>query len=172
MAAGAAARRFAAVGGALEPRGHTAGNQTVAHAEQARLVITQIRVRCGVSAEPLEGSVLRAVNFHPSGRSKYVKFSRHKNKRQRLQMTNSKPDANAKRAETQGFYAGIGTTSREAHAKRVNLTQPVGKSPTTALMGGTMEGKNWKQQHLFNYKTNKSHEIVTLWPSTCNPRYG
>jgi hypothetical protein len=144
MTAGAAARRFAAVRGTLEPRGHAPGNQPVADAEQAGLMITQIRVRCGVSAEPLEGSVLRAVHFHPSSRSKYVKFSRHKNKRQRLQNTKSKHNANTKKAETQGFYASPRTSSRDAHAKRVNLTQHERKPQMTALIYAEGSAKNGK----------------------------
>jgi hypothetical protein len=35
-----------------------------------------------------------------------------------------------------------------------------------------MEGKIGNGNIPSNCETNKSHEIVTLWPSACNPRYG
>ena len=150
VAAGATTDRFAAVGGPFEPRGHAARNETIAHAEQTGLVIAQILVGRGVAAEPLERSGLRSINFHPSGRSKYVKFSRHIIKRSRLQNFISSPDANPKMAEIQGFSTRIGAMRKHTHAKRVNLTQDVGTPRMTAPI--------WMQRRI---RFGKSGQIPT-----------
>jgi hypothetical protein len=96
MPAGTAPGRCSIGGGTVGPRGHAPRHQAVSHAEHSRVVIAEIRVRCGKSAKPLEGSALWPVNFHPSGGSKYVKFARHISKRLRLQSNISNPDANSK----------------------------------------------------------------------------
>jgi hypothetical protein len=151
MAAGAAADRFAG-GRAVEPGGHAAGHHARADSEHLGMMIAQVGVRSGVTAEPFDRRGLRAFNLHSANRSKYVEFSRHNIYTPSLQTTISTRNANLKMREIQGFLKVHFGFSRHAHAPRVIFTH----SPKSAA--------NFE-------KIGKSHEIVTVRSSDRNLGY-
>jgi hypothetical protein len=121
MAAGAPADRFAG-GRAVEPCGHAAGHHARADSEHLGMMIAQVGVRSGVTAEPFDRRGLRAFNFHPADRSKYVEFTRHNIYPPSLQTTISTRNANLKTPETRGFLKADFGFSRHPHAPRVIFT--------------------------------------------------